>query len=172
MRARIHGLIGVLLTACPAEDGGGASDTETSTGESTASSDSSSDSSSSASSSSESGSSSDESSSTTAAMGEFATRIQPIFSESCSCHLSSVGSGGLSLQAGMAYDNLVGVPSAGAPMFTRVVAGDGDASYLIAKLEGTHLEMGGLGAQMPLGGTLSQDRIDEIRAWIDEGAPE
>jgi hypothetical protein len=168
MRARIHGVLGLLLAACPAEDGGGASDTDASTGGGSESSSSSSEGSSSSSSS----SSSEGSSTSTGPMGEFDTRIQPIFSERCTCHLSSVGSGGLSLRAGLAYDNLVGVPSAGAPMFTRVVAGDADASYLIAKLEGTHLEMGGLGAQMPLGGTLDQDLIDEIRAWIDEGAPE
>jgi hypothetical protein len=169
MRARIHGVLGILLAGCPADESGGASDTDASTGETSAESSSSSESTSSSSSSS---SSAEESSTSTGPMGEFDTRIQPIFSESCGCHLTSVGSGGLSLRAGMAYDNLVGVPSAGAPMFTRVVAGDADASYLIAKLEGTHLEMGGLGAQMPLGGSLSQDIIDEIRAWIDEGAPE
>jgi hypothetical protein len=72
----------------------------------------------------------------------------------------------------MAYDNLVGVPSAGVPDLTRVVAGDSESSYLINKLEGTHLDIGGVGAQMPLGGMLSQEQIDEIRAWIDEGAPE
>jgi hypothetical protein len=159
-------LLGVLLAACRAEDVGGTSESSDASSESSSSSTSGSESSSSSSS-----SSSDEST-TSGPMGEFDTRIQPILDDSCSCHLTTLGSGGLSLLEGMAYDNLVGVPSAGAPVFTRVVAGDADASYLVAKLEGTHLEMGGLGAQMPLDGTLGQDVIDEIRAWIDDGAPE
>lgn len=105
-------------------------------------------------------------------MGEFDTRIQPIFNDNCSCHLSTVGSGGLSLRAGLAYDNLVGVPSAGVPSLTRVIPGNSEDSYIIHKLRGTHLDVGGVGSQMPLGGTLDEALIAEIEAWIDEGAPE
>jgi hypothetical protein len=105
-------------------------------------------------------------------LGEFDTRIQPIFEANCSCHLTTVGSGGLSLREGLAYDNLVGVMSAGAPSLTRVVPGSTQDSYLVHKLRGTHLDFGGVGMQMPLGATLPEADIAEIEAWIDEGAPE
>ena len=49
-----------------------------------------------------------------------------------------------------------------------VIAGDADGSYLIKKLEGAD---GISGDPMPPSGSLDQSDIDQIRDWIDRGAP-
>ena len=73
--------------------------------------------------------------------------------------------------AATAYAALVGVASVGAPGLTRVVAGDASSSYLINKLRGTQLDVGGAGGQMPLsGGPLADADIAAIEAWINAGA--
>lgn len=96
--------------------------------------------------------------------------IQPIWDDHCSCHTQS-GSGGLSLAAGSSYDNLVLVPAVGGAQ-VRVFPGLPDESYLWRKLSDTHLEAGGSGLSMPLGGPpLAADDLDLIEAWILANAP-
>ena len=93
----------------------------------------------------------------------------PILQASCSCHVNG-GSGGLSMpDVDTAYGNLVDAPAGGAPI-DRVEPGDHTTSYLWAKVNGSHLDVGGQGSKMPLGGALSQGQIDTIAQWIDEGA--
>ena len=82
-----------------------------------------------------------------------------------SCHGS--GAGGLDIEAGMSADALVDVASTALPDETLVIPGDADGSYLIHKLEGA---AGIDGDPMPPGGSLDQDSIDRVRAWIDGGA--
>ncbi|NOZ53123.1 MAG: hypothetical protein GXP08_08275 [Gammaproteobacteria bacterium] len=68
------------------------------------------------------------------------------------------------------YDQLVGEDSVGNPDVELVKKHDSDGSYLIQKLEGA---AGIAGSQMPLGkAPLPQTVINNIRLWIDEGAPE
>ncbi len=95
-----------------------------------------------------------------------------IFGPICSgCHTG----GGATLPAAMnlsstaaTFASLVGVASIEVPALQRVQAGNADNSYLIDKLEGTQT----VGSQMPLFGTpLDQATIDQVRAWIDAGAP-
>lgn len=83
-----------------------------------------------------------------------------------SCHGS--GTGGLTLDGTSAdYDRLVGVAAVGDASQTLVVAGDADASYLVAKLE----DVAGItGSSMPPGSALSADTIQIVRDWIDGGA--
>jgi hypothetical protein len=90
----------------------------------------------------------------------------------CTCHQSATGSGGLGMgmDAATAYAAMVGVKATGAPMLDRVLAGDSTKSYIINKLEGTQLDVGGAGAQMPLAGTITPDQIQTIKDWIDAGA--
>ncbi len=53
----------------------------------------------------------------------------------------------------------------------RVTPNQPDNSYLVHKVQGTHLAAGGSGSQMPEGQPpLSQSDIDLIRAWIQAGA--
>jgi len=88
------------------------------------------------------------------------------------CHGDSSESGGLGgldeFDAG--YSDLVGAPVGCVPSgFTsRVVPGDPDASFLLAKLDDTH----DCGVLMPSGLTpLSDQHLDIVRRWILVGAP-
>ena len=93
----------------------------------------------------------------------------PIIMPSCSCHAD--GSGGMKLgnDAASAFAAIVGVPSNDVPGMSRVEPGDSDNSYLFHKVEGTQLDVGGEGNQMPVGG-LNPAQIDTIKQWIDGGA--
>ena len=97
--------------------------------------------------------------------------VQPIFNTSCVvCH-QGAGQAGLTLEPGKSYSNLVNVPSTESPL-KRVVPGASDQSYLLAKLSGTQVQVGGSGAQMPFGAPpLSQAQISVIQQWIQLGAP-
>lgn len=61
---------------------------------------------------------------------------------------------------------LVGIPSVLEPGVLQVAPNNPDASYLIQKMEGTHL----VGAVMPPGAPLPQTTIDIVRQWITDGA--
>ncbi len=94
-----------------------------------------------------------------------------IFSQTCApgCHEGSNPAGGMNLSEGEAYDNIVEVRSRQAPEYFRVEPNNPDSSYIIMKLEGSDKIVG---QRMPAGGRgpLSQEKIDAIREWIDEGA--
>lgn len=94
----------------------------------------------------------------------------PIFSPSCSCHQNGA-SGGYSMgtDAAAAYASMVGVPAGNAPL-SYVEAGSADASYIYHKVNNTHIEAGGAGSRMPLGGQLTPDQIAVVKDWIDGGA--
>ncbi len=103
----------------------------------------------------------------------FASIYAEVLSPSCasfaSCHSSVGKAGGCDLSPMKAYGALVGTESVQAPGKTLVVAGDPDASFLVAKLRG-HLEEGE-GDRMPLGNPpLSEAQILAIEAWIAAGA--
>ncbi len=92
-----------------------------------------------------------------------------VFDMSCAfstCHGDGGGSGNLSLTVGSSFVNLVGVPADGDATQTRVIPGDPDGSYLVMKMEDA---TGIVGDPMP-GVPLEQDRIDLVRAWIEDGA--
>jgi hypothetical protein len=106
------------------------------------------------------------------ALGPSLSSIQRnIFSAICvACHSVGAGnSGGLNLEDGQAFSNLVGIQQPPASEI-RVVAGAADNSFLVDKLEGN--DLGGLrGERMPLSQTpLEQEIIDVIRDWINAGA--
>ncbi len=100
----------------------------------------------------------------------FAADVQPIFDGSCAdaaCHGPTTPKGGLSLSAGKSYAALVNVKS-GCMSKLHVVPGDGDLSYLVAKISGP---VGICGGIMPQGAfTISRAQIEVIRAWICNGA--
>lgn len=99
----------------------------------------------------------------------FSTDIQGIFeSEGCAngaCH--GVGaSAGLNLERGVAYGNLVGVPST-QEGFERVTAEKAAESYLIIKLEGRQQ----VGTRMPPSGNpLDAIHMGNLKNWINKGA--
>jgi hypothetical protein len=65
---------------------------------------------------------------------DFKTQIQPIFDRNCAlsgCHATDSASGGMILDAGMSYSNLVNVGSSEVGPDKRVVPGSSSTSYLI-----------------------------------------
>jgi len=90
------------------------------------------------------------------------------------CHSGNPPSNNVpvSLDADLAWQQLVGVPSSEAPSLNLVEPGHPETSYLVSKLRGSQGTDGGSGVQMPLGaGALSEDEIQVIEAWITNGAP-
>ena len=68
-------------------------------------------------------------------------------------------------------DLRIGLVHAAFCPLSLVTPGDSSQSYLMHKLDGTHLGVGGSGDSMPPGlPLLDQDTRDGIRAWIDDGA--
>lgn len=98
--------------------------------------------------------------------------VAPLLKTRCAiCHLTGREAGNMALHPAGAYASLVGVKSTEAKAIARVEPGKPEASYLIAKLEGTHIAMGGTGARMPFGAApLPQAQVDMIKAWIKAGA--
>jgi hypothetical protein len=91
------------------------------------------------------------------------TNIQAIFEQNCaSCHIGG-STNGVRLDS---YENVI--ESVGDQYGANVVQpGDADNSPLVDKIEPSPQ----FGNRMPEGGPfLSQERIDQIRAWINQGA--
>ncbi|MFM2162711.1 MAG: hypothetical protein RLZZ383_2223 [Pseudomonadota bacterium] len=102
----------------------------------------------------------------------FSGEIAPIFARNCTtagCHAPPVEAG-LDLSPGLAWSQLVDVPSTQAPSVLRVVPGDAEASYLYRKLASTHIEAGGSGTLMPPGFGLANNEVAIVAAWIEAGA--
>jgi mono/diheme cytochrome c family protein len=99
-------------------------------------------------------------------------KIAPLFRGKCgTCHLTGTEAGNIQLTPDQAIAAIVDVASLEAPKYKRVAPGDPDSSYLVMKIEGTHIEHGGSGATMPFAASpLSAQEIADIRQWIKEGA--
>jgi mono/diheme cytochrome c family protein len=103
--------------------------------------------------------------------------VLPIFATYCwACHGASTKFEGLELTLTGVFTTAVNVRAHETPDIScatlRLKPFEPDASYLVHKIQGTHLGgcvMGG-GERMPQGGPyLSQVQIDVIRAWILQG---
>jgi len=103
------------------------------------------------------------------------TQVQALLASSCTpCHTTS-SSGGLTglHDYNVGYTNTVNAPSSELPTMDRIEPSDSANSYLMHKLDGTHLGVGGSGVQMPAFSTpLAEDVRNSIRAWINSGAPQ
>ncbi|MFN0134754.1 MAG: hypothetical protein ACKVS9_01405 [Phycisphaerae bacterium] len=103
----------------------------------------------------------------------FETDIQPILTASCAgCHgglpFAALLGADIDLRSGKSFDSLLNQSSRNAAGRVFVIPGDADNSYLIEKLTESNPQEG---ARMPLfRSALSQERIDLIRQWIEEGA--
>jgi hypothetical protein len=102
----------------------------------------------------------------------FAADIAPTLKTRCAvCHLTGQEAGNLALHPKAAYASLFRRKS-GEGAWLLVDPKKPDASYLVMKLEGTHLKRGGKGARMPFAAPpLDPPTIALIRRWISEGAP-
>jgi hypothetical protein len=94
----------------------------------------------------------------------FSGQIQPIFNSQCTgCH---GGSGGLTLNNGISYSNLVNVGAqSSCTSLKRVLPNDANNSVLYKKVSGTTC-----GSRMPQGASLNANEIALIKDWIDQGA--
>jgi hypothetical protein len=96
----------------------------------------------------------------------FSNQIQPIFNLNGQCTGCHGGSGGLTVTAGVSYNNLVNVNAqSSCTSLKRVRPFDAVNSVLYKKVSGSTC-----GSQMPLGGALSTSDIALIRDWINQGA--
>ena len=100
-----------------------------------------------------------------------ATDIQPIWDESCTSGCHPGNDSMLSLESDYAWKTMVVIPSVEVPLMDRVEPGEPDQSYLVHKVEDTHLDVGGMGFAMPnFSDLLSEEEIQLIRDWIEQGA--
>jgi hypothetical protein len=108
------------------------------------------------------------------AVVDYETDVQPIWNGGCTCHLQ--GPSGtmtatvLTLNPDISHGELVGVASEQVPGMDRVTPGDLEESYLWHKLQGTHLDVGGMGTSMPQGLMLDDEQMALVEAWIATGA--
>ena len=100
--------------------------------------------------------------------------VQKIFTSNCAlsgCHAGTNPQQGMNLSVGQTFANVVNVQAMELSTMNRVTTDEPDNSYLVHKVQGTHLNVGGSGNRMPLGRSpLTQMDIDLIRAWIEAGA--
>ncbi len=99
----------------------------------------------------------------------FSSIQQSVLTPTCArsgCHVGNNPAGGLNLQAGQAFGNLVNVQSREDGRKFLVQPNDAANSYLFMKIIGSGI----VGARMPIGGSLSQSQINAVRDWIDGGA--
>ena len=112
----------------------------------------------------------------TAAPATLSSMQTDIFALSCAvsgCHDNRANPAGqLSMSSVQAtYAGLVNRNSTEAVNLKLVAPADPDHSYLVDKLTGTHLLVGGTGRQMPQDAApLSSDDINRIINWINDGA--
>jgi hypothetical protein len=102
----------------------------------------------------------------------FLTDVQPILTASCTapqCHISPNPASTLDLAAGVAYGQLVNVPSAQKPTLLRVLPGNPGKSYMYQKITNAR---GIVGTPMPnVGPALSAAELAMVNQWISAGAP-
>ena len=100
--------------------------------------------------------------------------VQPVLVDTCStitCHTTPEPQAGMDLTTPeLVATSLRRIPSTQSPLL-RVLPERPSGSYLWHKLQGTQESVGGTGATMPKEGTLTPEQVDQIRAWILEGAP-
>ncbi len=100
----------------------------------------------------------------------FSKQVQPILDANCvACHQTGSAQQGLVLESGLAFGALV-KSSAELPSMKLIQPGAADTSYLFRKVSGSHIDAGGKGVRMPLGGALQDGDIETIRRWIAAGA--
>ena len=104
----------------------------------------------------------------------FSRDLVPVLKTRCAaCHLTGTEAGNMALHPRAAYTSLVGVPSVEVPGMSRVEPGSPAESYLVHKLEGSHLDAGGNGVRMPLNEPpLDADTLSRFRRWVEAGAPD
>lgn len=101
----------------------------------------------------------------------FSRDLVPILRTQCAtCHLTGQEAGNLKLHPAAAHSSLISIASIESPL-QRVKPGAPQESYLMHKLDGTHLDAGGSGDRMPFGAPPLDEATRELfRRWIAAGA--
>ncbi|MSP70749.1 MAG: hypothetical protein EXR76_00905 [Myxococcales bacterium] len=101
-------------------------------------------------------------------MGASKEDVQALLDARCAgCHTGVGRSGQLSLDSDFTIET-VGVPAVQGDGVNRIEPGDHARSYLWAKLNGSHADLGGMGSRMPLGsGPFSAEDLDLVASYID-----
>ena len=104
----------------------------------------------------------------------FERDIQPIFTARCataSCHNLATQQLGLNLQAGFAYDEIVGVESPSSHDMPYIQPLDADNSWLVRMIQADPARRF-FTERMPLGrAPLTDNQIATIVNWVNAGAP-
>lgn len=104
------------------------------------------------------------------AMVRFSQQIQPIFNDSCAlptCHMGPINAGGLNLEQGQSYGNIVNVPSTQMPSLMRIKPLEPNNSYLINKIKGENISGRRMPQNLP---PLTVDVIALFENWVSQGA--
>lgn len=99
----------------------------------------------------------------------FSTIQKEIFIVSCAlsgCHSGADAAAGMDISSGKAFNNLVYVPSTSNSNFVRVQPGNSANSFLIKRLR----NIGESSGIMPPSGKLSENAIQLVETWINNGA--
>jgi hypothetical protein len=103
----------------------------------------------------------------------FSANVTPIFEKRCAtggCHSIATHQAGLALAPTVAYDALVGVPSALRPAELRVRPGEPNRSWLVTMIDTDDAARQGH-SRMPLAThPLTANQIATIVRWIEQGA--
>lgn len=95
--------------------------------------------------------------------------VEPILNKHCvQCHMVGTELGNLSLYPDP-RGNMIGMQSTQCGL-NLVEPGKPDQSYLLIKMLGTQLAVGGKGVRMPWEYDLSKADIEVVRRWILQGA--
>jgi mono/diheme cytochrome c family protein len=102
----------------------------------------------------------------------FSRDVVPVLRQRCvACHMTGTEPGKMSLVPAKAYSTLVETKAVQADM-PRVSPKAPARSYLLHKLQGTHITADGHGTRMPPNSTpLPPETIETIRLWVEAGAP-
>lgn len=101
----------------------------------------------------------------------YSADVEPIFIKDClRCHGSSSPKKGLDLSSGKGLAAMLDQPSVDVPGSMLLVAGDPEASVLWHKLEHSHSKGRGMPRTLFGARKLSQEELDLIRRWIEQGA--
>jgi len=99
----------------------------------------------------------------------FSTIQKEIFNVSCAlsgCHSGTDAAAGMDLSSGLAFNSLVNVPSTSNSNFVRVQPGNSANSFIIKRLR----NIGESSGIMPPSGKLSENAIQLVETWINNGA--
>ncbi|HKU44349.1 MAG TPA: hypothetical protein VJR89_39590 [Polyangiales bacterium] len=96
--------------------------------------------------------------------------MQPLINSACNCHQSTPLMAPFGLKPAEAYANLVNKPAMQLPSMLLVEPGDLNDSYLWHKINGTQLQVGGMGLIMPSTVPLNAEERRVFERWIAAGA--